>query len=55
MTPVPSTPRSRNPLAVESGFDEDLEAPKTYLRAELGDAYDDERGIYVIHDFQEEP
>ena len=25
------------------------------VRAIHGDAYDDERGIYVIHDFQEEP
>ncbi|MDE2364982.1 MAG: FAD-dependent oxidoreductase, partial [Hyphomicrobiales bacterium] len=31
----------RNPLAVESGFVEDIEAPKRYLRAELGDAYDE--------------
>ena len=31
----------RNPLAVESGLREDIEAPKTYLRGELGNGYDD--------------
>lgn len=32
----------RNPLATDSGFVEDVEAPKRYLRAELGPAYDDD-------------
>lgn len=31
----------RNPLATESGFVEGIEAPRRYLRAELGPAYDD--------------
>ncbi len=31
----------RNPLAVEAGIVEDIEAPRAYLRAELGDAYDE--------------
>ena len=31
----------RNPLATESGFVEDVDAPRRYLRAELGEAYDD--------------
>lgn len=31
----------RNPLAIEAGLVEDIEAPRTYLAAELGDAYDE--------------
>ncbi|MFG1181880.1 FAD-dependent oxidoreductase [Xanthobacter sp. V7C-4] len=31
----------RNPLAVEAGIVEDIEAPRTYLKAELGNAYDE--------------
>jgi succinate dehydrogenase/fumarate reductase flavoprotein subunit len=31
----------RNPLAIEAGIVEDIDAPRAYLRAELGDAYDD--------------
>ena len=31
----------RNPLATEAGVVEDIEAPRRYLRAELGPAYDD--------------
>jgi glycine/D-amino acid oxidase-like deaminating enzyme len=31
----------RNPLAVTAGIVEDIEAPRTYLKSELGDAYDD--------------
>ncbi len=30
----------RNPLAVAAGIGEDIEAPRTYLRAELGETYD---------------
>ncbi len=32
----------RNPLATDAGAVEDIEAPRRYLRAELGDAYDQE-------------
>ncbi|MFG1372753.1 FAD-dependent oxidoreductase [Xanthobacter oligotrophicus] len=31
----------RNPLAMEAGIVEDIEAPRTYLKAELGNAYDE--------------
>lgn len=31
----------RNPLAIEAGIVEDAEAPRRYLRAELGNAYDE--------------
>jgi succinate dehydrogenase/fumarate reductase flavoprotein subunit len=31
----------RNPLAIEAGIVEDIEAPRTYLKAELGAAYDE--------------
>ena len=31
----------RNPLAVEAGIREDVEAPKTYLRGELAEGYDE--------------
>ena len=31
----------RNPLAVAAGIVEDIEAPRTYLKAELGDGYDE--------------
>ncbi|MCP8687590.1 FAD-dependent oxidoreductase [Marinobacterium sedimentorum] len=33
----------RNPLAREAGIDEDPQAPKTYLRNELGEHYDESR------------
>lgn len=33
----------RNPLAREAGIDEDPQAPKTYLRNELGECYDESR------------
>jgi succinate dehydrogenase/fumarate reductase flavoprotein subunit len=31
----------RNPLAVAAGIREDIDAPRTYLKAELGNGYDD--------------
>lgn len=31
----------RNPMATDGGFVEDIDAPRRYLRAELGGAYDD--------------
>ncbi|MCA0422432.1 MAG: FAD-dependent oxidoreductase [Proteobacteria bacterium] len=33
----------RNPLAVAAGIAEDIEAPRAYLRSELGSAYDEAR------------
>jgi len=33
----------RNPLATEAGIVEDIEAPRTYLRHELGNGYDEAR------------
>lgn len=40
----------RNPLAVEAGIDEDIDAPMTYLRHELGAHFDPERiAAFLAH------
>ncbi len=40
----------RNPLATEAGIDEDISAPLTYLKHELGDQYDESLALaFLIH------
>ncbi|MEX8495015.1 FAD-dependent oxidoreductase [Sphaerotilus sp.] len=39
----------RNPLAVEAGIREDIDAPRRYLRHELGDQYDPDRIDAFLH------
>lgn len=38
----------RNPLAVEAGIVEDIEGPKAYLKAELGEAYDEAMAMMLL-------
>lgn len=38
----------RNPLAVAAGIVEDIETPRTYLKAELGTAYDETRATLFL-------
>lgn len=42
----------RNPLAIAAGIVEDIEAPRAYLKAELGDGYDD---VLVTRFLEEAP
>jgi succinate dehydrogenase/fumarate reductase flavoprotein subunit len=40
----------RNPLAIATGIEEPIDAPRAYLKAELGDAYDAARiGMFLEH------